>query len=308
MSVVKCSNCKNKFKISIQRLKKNKHNSFCSKKCEGEYRKKICKTKIEVNCSICNNVLFLKKSEFNRRNKNGEITCSYECMGKLKKHKFTGRKNPNSKYSFDDDFFKNINSENKAYILGWIASDGSIRENGAITIEINNKDRYILEKIRDIICKDMPIVDDNIKKGNNSLIRFCSKTMVEDVCKLLKINRWKKDSIVRMPDIKNNLKWHFLRGFFDGDGSIRKKTKGRYLDCNLATHSEFMRKDIEYFCNIPCDNDNKWKQIRWYGKNAMLFLDMLYESATIFLERKYNMYVIWKTERGEGRFGSTDKK
>lgn len=52
--------------------------------------------------------------------------------------------------------FKKIDSPEKAYLLGWIASDGSIRYFGFI-IKFHKKDLKILEKLRDIICKDLPI-------------------------------------------------------------------------------------------------------------------------------------------------------
>lgn len=293
---VKCNQCSKDFQVYPKRYF-SRDRFFCSKFCEGIYRKSTCTTKINTNCVICDLEMSLKKSEFERRNKNGEITCSAKCIGVLRSKKYLGRSNPNTKYDLDDNFFKNVDTEQKAYILGFIASDGSIAKTGEISIEIKNIDREILEKMRDVVCKDVPVRDDKPEVGDHSVVRFCSKTMTKDVCKWLKIKTGKKDSKVQMPNLKNKLKWHFLRGFFDGDGTIRKKVKGRSIDCGISTHSDDLRNSIEKLCTMGCCNSNKWKQISWSGDNAIEFLDKLYSNANIYMERKYNTYLSWKRIR-----------
>ncbi len=284
---LKCSQCNKE----IKKYKKY-DNNFCSLKCHGEYRKETCKTKILTKCAICSKEIKLKKSQYEKRNKRGRITCSYKCMGISKKTSQLKRNNPNCKYkSLPDDFFKKVDTEQKAYIVGFIASDGSLAKNGVISISIKNTDREILRKIRDTVCKEVPIV--KIKNRNMIVLRFCSKTMVKDICRWLQIHPGKKDSKVRMPKIKNKLKWHFLRGFFDGDGTVRKKKEGRYIDCAIYTNSDKMREGIEKLCKIRCTNNNKWKYIGWYGDNARKFLKKLYSKADIYMERKYRNYLEW---------------
>jgi len=131
--------------------------------------------------------------------------------------------NSNTKYLFDDCFFEHIDSPEKAYLLGWIASDGSIRYSGFI-IKIHKKDLKILEKLRDIICKKLPI---NEYRENMVEITIASqKIIAADLTKHLKLpfskdSSYKKSNIVQFPDLETEeLKWHFLRGYVDGDGSI----------------------------------------------------------------------------------------
>ncbi len=286
--LVKCSQCNKE----IKRYHKY-NNYFCSMKCEGEYRKTNCDTKIITKCMICNKEIRLKKSQYKKRNKNGKITCSRKCMGKLREKLYIGKNNPNCKYkTLPINFFEEINTEQKAYILGFIASDGSLRENGTVSISIKSIDEELLKKIRDSVCREIPIL--KRKNKDMSILRFHSKIMTKDICKWLKIKTGKKDDKVKMPNLKNKLKWHFLRGFFDGDGSIRKKKKDRHIDCSIATYSDKLRESIENLCNIKCTNNNKWKYVGWYGDNARNFLDKLYHNATIFMERKYKIYLSWK--------------
>jgi len=287
--LVKCSQCNKE----IKRYYKY-NNYFCSIKCQSEYRRAICTTKILAKCVVCDKEFKLKKSQYEERNKNKNITCSRKCMGELRKKIYLGKDNPNCRYpTLPNDFFEKIDTQQKAYILGFIASDGSLNKNGAVTISINNKDEKILKKIRDIVCGEIPIS----KKDKDMItLRFHSKIMTKDICRWLKIEPGKKDDKVKMPNLRNKLKWHFLRGFFDGDGTVRKKKKGRYLDCAIYTYSFSLRASIEKLCknNIKCNNSNKWKYVGWCGDNARKFLDKLYCNSTIRMERKYETYLSWK--------------
>src|SRR5690348_14894045 len=68
-----------------------------------------------------------------------------------------GRNHPCCKYkTLDDNLMKTIDSEEKAYFLGWIASDGFIGKT-IVTITIHKKDNKIIEILRDIVCKELPI-------------------------------------------------------------------------------------------------------------------------------------------------------
>ena len=51
-------------------------------------------------------------------------------------------------YTLDEKYFDKIDSQNKAYILGFIYADGSINK-GCLNITLSNKDVEILEFIKD---------------------------------------------------------------------------------------------------------------------------------------------------------------
>ena len=116
--------------------------------------------------------------------------------------------------------------------------------------------------------------------------------MVKDVCRWLRIKPGeKKYSKVKFP--KTRYKWHFIRGFFDGDGSVRKKKGKNHIDCGISTRSKELRDGIEQFTKIPCNNNDKWNSINWYGNNARSFLKRLYKDDDMYLERKYKTYQDW---------------
>ena len=254
----------------------------------GEYSK----NDNNVKCYICGKDFHVKPKRVKRLVGGLGITCSKKCSNKLKKIMYMGRKNPNTKYfKLDDNFFKEIKTADKAYLLGWIASDGTITSS-SISIAIDKKDNECLEKIRNIICEELPIVP------LRSLVSLTisSKTISTDVCKLLKILPRKKSDKVCFPDLETDeLKWAFLRGFFDGDGSVRNITDTHNTpSCNITTSSEMMRKAIISFTKIPCiENGDK---LYWSGNNSLDFLDKIYlNSNNLKLDRKYEQYLILST-------------
>lgn len=144
----------------------------------GYYSKKLVKIQCEFNTS--NKCKQIVEQEYraiikNINNNQGKYRCLF-CA--------------HSKYNFDLNFFKNIDSEEKAYLLGWIASDGYIGKK-FIRIKIHKKDIKILEKLRDIICKEIPI-----KIKNEKYVQFVvnSVNICKDLCKWLKLE-FKKNLI-----------------------------------------------------------------------------------------------------------------
>lgn len=125
------------------------------------------------------------------------------------------------KYNFNQEFFSNLDSPEKAYILGLLYSDGCIS---------NSKGSYILfgqsESNKDIVYKVNKILESEypihkILRGSKYFyyINLCSDKMFND---LLKFGLEPHKSLtVKFPkEIPDNLLSHFIRGLFDGDGCV----------------------------------------------------------------------------------------
>ena len=144
---------------------------------------------LNVRCDLgvsekCKNTMKKSYRTINRDRikNNGQDICLY-CS---RHQKYMGTKNPNCKIkSLDHNFFECIDSEEKAYTLGWIASDGTISKNNSITIAIHKKDEEILHKIKNLICPDLVIKN----KKNTNLVFFTinSKKISDDICNYLQI-------------------------------------------------------------------------------------------------------------------------
>jgi dUTP pyrophosphatase len=247
--------------------------------------------KVTVECEFqvsekCNKFyeISLGAEQKNRKKNNGRYIC-LQCSRVIK---YSSRKNLNYKYDIPTFFFADIDNEFKAYILGQIASNGVIF-NGGFSIYGDERDLEIISKIRNIICEDIPIRS----KGNLVGITICSEQISWDLYKHLQISPSKKSSAIMFPHhLDDNLKWDFVRGFFDGDGGISSiYSRKSFPQCFISNNSTHMLHEIFKFVNIP--GYLGYDKIEWSGNNALDFLGNIYDKAGLKLKRKYERYIDW---------------
>ena len=198
------------------------------------------------------------------------------------------------KHNLNKEYFKNIDTEEKAYWLGFIAADGCVYKmsKNAYRLQINlsYKDIEHLELFNKCLESDYKI---NVKKLKNSDIcelKIASKQLTDDLIELgITPNKSLK---VEMPNIDIDLIPHFIRGYFDGDGCItysETPTRFRYKfsivggESMLESINTYMNQDIEIYTINHSDaldlcTSNKQKIINIYH--------YLYDNANIYLTRK----------------------
>jgi len=226
----------------------------------------------------------------------GKLPCIF-CSRTLK---FSGRNNPNTKYkSINDNFFNQIDTNDKAYLLGWIASDGHIGERG-FKISIHQKDIEILNIFQKLICLEVPIRKFETDTSKMCSFEINSKQISKDLCLILNIKPGKKSNTVNFPILNtDHLHWSFIRGYFDGDGSINSQIKSKYpyAKGNIKSNSDNMLNGIRKFCKL---NGKITCSMISITNNVFLnFLDQMYAVPGFKLERKYNRYVGWKNHNAE---------
>lgn len=123
------------------------------------------------------------------------------------------------KYKVNDNYFKKWSSD-MAYILGFWFADGSICiKKGIFAISQNTKDRYILEKISLRLGSSYPIFDGrNNYNSPYSKISIRSKEIIKDIIKMG--GKERKSLDVKFPDIPKKYLPDFIRGLWDGDGTV----------------------------------------------------------------------------------------
>lgn len=209
------------------------------------------------------------------------------------------------KYSLDIYFFDNIDDEDKAYIVGFFLADGTIGEN-FIQMSLQDIDKYILEKIKDKLKYTGPLLFKPRAKQNHR-DQYCLCIHDKDLAKQLrdKGGLHRKSWCLRYPfgKIPHNLFPHFLRGYFDGDGSISYSKRGNSGSVNLWIHSTYdflfdIDSIIKTFIDVdtqiyhaPNNISGSWRVVN--KSNKKKFLDWLYSYLTpssLFLQRKYDKY------------------
>lgn len=256
-----------------------------SPKCKGQYLK------------LYKNILQ------GRANSNGKDRCCY-CFNSLTK---TGAANYNFKYAKNENFFEAIDTELKAYLLGFIAGDGSIKKDG-LFLENHVLDVEILELFQKHISPQSKLHKhwDPVRGANTICLKIHSVKIVNDLLKHLKLLApGKKSDKIRLPDLPNNLLEAFVRGLFDSDGWIcRIDSKRTSPACGISSTSIQMQQDL---MALLTKHDIKYvltsvnSSLQMTGQHCLKFLDKLYNEAEYFLTRKHALWLLWRTwEPGYG--------
>ncbi len=198
---------------------------------------------------------------------------------------------------FNIDYFENIDTEDKAYFLGFIAADGHIRYNqNSLVIKIKRDDIKILEKFKNVIEFEGDIW---YAPNDQCQIFMTSSKLIQDLSKYsITANKTNK---VEFPEVSTHLINHFMRGVFDGDGCIsikKEKRVGKGGDrgqVNLCSGSkQFMYKYVDKLVEHVGVKRNKirflndsYYIIDWAGlTDVENIYHFLYKDATTFLTRK----------------------
>lgn len=201
-------------------------------------------------------------------------------------------------YSCNLDFFENLNTEEKAYWIGFIAADGSVnkrKKQSSLTISLSSRDRSHLEKFKTSIKSSHPIRDYKVGEYDVSSVSISSRKLVKDLIKYNIVQN--KSLIYSMPkNIPNHLLNHFIRGYVDGDGGFYcGKTKRGYSYHSFeVTSSVTFSKEIQKLLMKECNlnktkmaSTGKAKTVRYSGRRQIRRIhDWIYKNATLWLERK----------------------
>jgi len=223
------------------------------------------------------------------------LKCAATIFYILKRNNIRSRsiQETNRKYVFDENYFEIINTEQKAYFLGLLMSDGC-NTNEGFSISLQEGDKEILEKFQKALNHTGKLKCTIPKKKhwkNMYSFNAYSCKISQDLSNLGIFPN--KTHFADFPNIPPNLYRHFIRGVFDGDGCIHINLKGQYtfsIMGNILLLNKIEK--IFNFLGINCtsgvkNNHKNIKQIFVSGNvNCKLLFKYLYENATLFIERK----------------------
>jgi hypothetical protein len=217
--------------------------------------------------------------------------------------------------------FSRIDSEEKAYILGFIGADGNLTKKGdGLHIVQAEKDHEFLYTIRDILSPSSTIKvykksktcfgGEETKDMHYYRLSVYSQVLYKQLLShgLKAAKTFTLDLPLSLPE---RLFSHYVRGYFDGDGSVGFGNKSykyksgitkrwKLAEVSVASGSLRVLEIIKEHFNISYEcKRNIYKQcsiwrIYLNGKSALDFLEWIYEDSTLALPRKceISMYAL----------------
>jgi intein-encoded DNA endonuclease-like protein len=248
-----------------------------------------------------------------------EVGCSSSTVGKIL---FNNNIKPSTtgdllRTPVDEEFFKKIDTEHKAYWLGFMYADGNIHENKGkslrVSIGLDSKDTKHLEKFKESLKWEgtIRIYKRGIKAKRpdhyTSTIKIRSNKMGLDLIDKGCVIR--KTLVATFPDfskVPKSLIHHFIRGYFDGDGSVfisnekhwRNGKISPVIHCRYIGTKNMMEKiaEITGFPAVVVKKYRNSNQPNIYvieikrNPRCRKMMEFLYKDSTVYLERKKEIF------------------
>ena len=212
-------------------------------------------------------------------------------------------------YYVNDNYLDAIDSEDKAYFLGWMLSDGNVCNNH-LTLKLNYNDEYIIKEMFGKFSTGHTVTID--KNGRAMQV---SSTKLINSLKSLGCVENKTVVGFNLPNIPNDLFKHFVRGYFDGDGSIGiRSARPNQLQISICSVdnnflNQLKNKLLEFNINSQIYKENRsgislktptnesninckdmFRIVFPTHEERLKFYDFIYSQCTIKLQRKYDKY------------------
>lgn len=194
------------------------------------------------------------------------------------------------KFPIDESVFEIIDTEEKAYWLGFWFADGYVSSNrNTVGVDLKPSDVNHLEKLKEFLKwkGDIKVEETRCR------LNFRNEKIKNDLMKYGCIPN--KSLILKFPkSIKEEFIPAFIRGYFDGDGCLCYTEKT--LEVSVISTYEF----LDTICDIVNIDKNRIYDLNKNKKTGRIvlsskkdienFLDYIYKDAHIYLDRKYEKY------------------
>lgn len=206
------------------------------------------------------------------------------------------------KYHYDRDKFQNIATEEDAYWLGFITADGCIIDKKWLSIKLQASDKIHLEKFCSYLGMDNTEIQEIIKnevggaytKDNPVVSVKISSTKI--VNNLIDKGITNRKSGKEVPYICSTIELEkaYIRGLIDGDGYLRSTQNGfgivgSYDICNYV--KSFINNNVVDVSTNSIVEHGTIKRFAVQGNKAFKIIQYFYKDSSIYLDRKYNLYL-----------------
>lgn len=216
----------------------------------------------------------------------------------------------------DENYFKAIDTSDKAYFLGFIIADGHIRDSESTKqceITIHQQDKEILQIFKQCLNTDYPINDKiSHNKKTNTYSQLCriNLTNTRFVDNLISqgVTHDKSKELKFATNLPDHLMCHYIRGLIDGDGSWDIVDQGRTLRFWFCSPVKNFIEDFQNYLISKLDlgrvkiitNPANTCYSFAYGGNqqALKMYNFIYNSGGPRLKRKHKRATLHLQHRG----------
>lgn len=290
-----------------------------SDSCVGRYLhqcgyKKNNKNRIKlINKDVENIILRYKNGECARKiylDYKDKVGCEETIINVLKREGVEIRPRGLSTF-LNKDYFRIIDTEDKAYYLGLLLADGNVYEHKnkkhyTISISLKLQDKYILDSLCEFInsASKVHVYERKNKKyktiDKSYMAQYSvqSSAMAYDLIKLGVVP--KKSLIAELTDlVPEHLYHHYLRGYFDGNGSVYITKKDNKIHFAFYGNHKILHQIKQKLKECISINDNKITDQKKANvslmsfsskKDIINFYNYIYNNANYYLQRKKNIF------------------
>lgn len=193
-------------------------------------------------------------------------------------------------------YFDAIDNEHKAYWLGFFYADGYVgSEQNSIEVSLKSSDIGHLEKLAlDLSFQDKKLFQDDIRCRLSFHNKHMRESLIEQGCVPRKSLILTFPSSEQVPD---ELIRHFVRGYIDGDGSlmigINHRGERVIPRLNILGTKSFLTTMVKKmgWKENKIQHPSNVYSIEWGGHYVLNYLKQLYEDCSIYLDRKYKIFL-----------------
>lgn len=213
------------------------------------------------------------------------------------------KKLPQEYAQINENFFSSW-SDKMAYVLGLIITDGCISsapKGITSSVHLDMNDRSLLKKVKKAMGSEHKITLSKHQKGLY-LFSFARERIIKDLLRLGITPR--KSLSVKFPDVPDEYLRHFLRGVFDGDGSVFFEPRNPKFPLRAKFDSgskDFIYKLEEKLQKFGMPKRTIYEEkrkrtsymFRYSHQDSVRLFHLLYDGVdkSLYLERKHNRFI-----------------
>jgi len=206
---------------------------------------------------------------------------------------------PQQFFDINENFFRSWSPE-MAYVLGLIITDGCVSGAGQVSLSMN--DQELLEKVKKVMGSEHNITPSKHQAGLYCF-HFAREKLIEDLHKFGVFPR--KSLTVNFPDVPQEFLTDFIRGVFDGDGSVyfeprslKNPLRSKFVSSSKqfieGLHMAFESLRMPKRKIYQQKTKNAWSySLVFCHRDSKRLFEILYKNTKngLFLDRKYNKFI-----------------